>query len=248
MKNTTSVWDTLSAIDVNTHTEKKGNLTYLSWAWAWGIVKSNYPSATYHIYRNPNTNQQWDYQEGVGYMCSTSVTIEKETLEMWLPVMDFRNKSMVNNATTFDINKTLMRCLTKNLAMFGLGHYIYAGEDLPEESIVSASPKKGEKVIFGTPKKTEPIRVSAESTKELTQKGIGFPPGSQLPPLVEKEEKHYEIDLGDHDIFAVLKAINVKKKRGEPWEKILGDMRKKLGITVRIANEIKTMYNEQETK
>jgi|TARA_R110000824_G_scaffold80945_1_gene203329 hypothetical protein len=245
MKNTKSTWDTLSAIDVNDHTEKKGNLTYLSWAWAWGIVKSNYPSATYHIYRNPHTNQQWDYQEGVGYMCSTSVTIEKETLEMWLPVMDFRNKSMVNNATTFDINKTLMRCLTKNLAMFGLGHYIYAGEDLPEESIVSAPPKKEGKVIFGTPKKTEPIRVSAESIKELAKKEIGFPPGSQLPPLVEKD---YTIDLGDHDIFEVLKAISIKKKKGESWEKILGDMYKNLGITIKTANEIKKIYNEQNVK
>jgi len=129
---TTNTWKILSSIDVNKHTLKKGSLTYLSWAWAWGIVKENFPSASYTIYRNPHTNQQWDYQEGVGYMCSTTVTIEKESLEMWLPVMDHRNKSIVNNATTFDINKTLMRCLTKNLAMFGLGHYIYAGEDLPE--------------------------------------------------------------------------------------------------------------------
>ena len=77
----------------------------------------------------------------------TSVTIEGETLEMWLPVMDGANNAMmdapytfttrygekaVNKATMFDINKTIMRCLTKNLAMFGLGHYIYAGEDIPE--------------------------------------------------------------------------------------------------------------------
>ena len=59
--------------------------------------------------------------------------IEDETLEMWLPVMNHRNQSLsVDQANMFDINKTLMRCLTKNLAMFGLGHYIYAGEDLPE--------------------------------------------------------------------------------------------------------------------
>ena len=129
-----TIWEVLSAVDVSNHTEKKGNLTYLSWAWAWAEVKKRFPSATYIIYRNPHTNQQWDYQEGVGYMCSTSVTIKDETLEMWLPVMDFRNKSMLSNATTFDINKTLMRCLTKNLAMFGLGHYIYAGEDLPNSN------------------------------------------------------------------------------------------------------------------
>jgi len=65
-------------------------------------------------------------------MVFTKVITKDETLEMWLPVMDFRNKAMIDNATMFDINKTIMRCLTKNLAMFGLGLYIYAGEDLPE--------------------------------------------------------------------------------------------------------------------
>ena len=93
-------------------------------------------------------------------MCHTSVTIEGETLEMWLPVMDGKNKSMkkykytyptrygekeVEPATTFDINKTIMRCLVKNLAMFGLGIYIYAGEDLPvveEETPVKATTTK----------------------------------------------------------------------------------------------------------
>jgi hypothetical protein len=87
-------------------------------------------------------------------MCHTSVTIEGQTLEMWLPVMDGKNKSMkkkpysyptkygdkqVDAATTFDINKTLMRCLVKNLAMFGLGIYIYAGEDLPDTQVVEQS-------------------------------------------------------------------------------------------------------------
>jgi len=151
-----TTWEVLSAVDVSQHTEKKGNLTYLSWAWAWAEVKKRFPSATYTIYRNPHTNQQWDYQEGVGYMCSTSVTIKEETLEMWLPVMDFRNKSMLSNATTFDINKTLMRCLTKNLAMFGLGHYIYAGEDLPNSSadnLTTAPPVVKKKAVATKPSK-----------------------------------------------------------------------------------------------
>ena len=148
-----TIWGVLSAVDVSSHTEKKGNLTYLSWAWAWAEVKKRFPSATYTIYRNPHNNQQWDYQEGVGYMCSTSVTIKGESLEMWLPVMDFRNKSMLSNATTFDINKTIMRCLTKNLAMFGLGHYIYAGEDLPNSSAYNLVDKPTIVKKKATPKK-----------------------------------------------------------------------------------------------
>lgn len=156
-----TIWEVLSAVDVSSNTEKKGNLTYLSWAWAWAEVKKRFPSATYVIYRNPHTNQQWDYQEGVGYMCSTSVTIQEETLEMWLPVMDYKNKSMISNATTFDINKTIMRCLTKNLAMFGLGHYIYAGEDLPNsqaDNLVSSPPLVKKKAV-----------VKKKTKKEMTE-------------------------------------------------------------------------------
>lgn len=142
-----SVFETLSAINVNDKVEKKSNLSYLSWAWAWDIVKKQYPDASYEVLRDPQTDKPWFFDPALGYMTMTKVTIEGETLEMWLPVMDGANNAMmdtpytfstrygekqVNKATMFDINKTIMRCLTKNLAMFGLGHYIYAGEDLPE--------------------------------------------------------------------------------------------------------------------
>lgn len=135
-----SVFERLSAINVNEHVEKKKDLTYLSWAWAWAVTKRECPDATYKILPT-------EYDDALGFMVHTEVTIEGETLGMWLPVMDGANKSMlktsytystrygdkqVDAATTFDINKTLMRCLVKNLAMFGLGIYIYAGEDLPE--------------------------------------------------------------------------------------------------------------------
>jgi hypothetical protein len=147
MKSEKSVFERLSAINVNDHVEKKDNLTYLSWAWAWSVTKKECPDASYTILPT-------DYDDDLGFMCHTSVTIEGQTLEMWLPVMDGKNKSMkkkaysyatkygdkqVDAATTFDINKTLMRCLVKNLAMFGLGIYIYAGEDLPDTQVVEQS-------------------------------------------------------------------------------------------------------------
>lgn len=143
-----TVFERLSAINVNEHVEKKDNLTYLSWAWAWSEVKKACPDASYKIGAT-------EYDEVLGFMCHTTVTIEGETLEMWLPVMDGKNKSMkkypyeyttkwgnklVDSATTFDINKTIMRCLVKNLAMFGLGIYIYAGEDLPEVEANNVAP------------------------------------------------------------------------------------------------------------
>ena len=134
-----TTFEMISKINVNKFVEKKKGLTYLSWAYAWSEVKSNCPDATYEI-------GETEYDEALGFMCHTSVTIDGETLPMWLPVMDGANKSMkkqaykfttrygekdVAAATTFDINKTIMRCLVKNLAMFGLGIYIFAGDDIP---------------------------------------------------------------------------------------------------------------------
>jgi len=84
--------------------------------------------------RDPQTDKPYFTDTDLGIMVMTSVTIDTQTLEMWLPVLDYRNKAIsIDKATMFDVNTSLMRCLTKNLAMFGLGHYIYAGEDIPQE-------------------------------------------------------------------------------------------------------------------
>lgn len=144
MKKEKTTFETLSAINVNDKVEKKNNLTYLSWAWAWGIVKTYYPDASYMV--TEYDGRPYLYDPDLGYMVSTCVTINNETIPMHLPVMDNSNKAMKDrpydyktrygvktceSATMFDINTAIMRCLVKNLAMFGLGHYIYAGEDLP---------------------------------------------------------------------------------------------------------------------
>ena len=138
----------LYQVNVNAYTEEKNGLTYLTWSYAWAEVKKRYPNATYEIEKFEN-NLPYVYDENTGYMVFTKVTIENLTYEMWLPVMDSANKTMKNepytydtkfkkglrveSATMFDINKTIMRCLVKNLAMFGLGLYIYSGEDLPTQ-------------------------------------------------------------------------------------------------------------------
>ena len=143
----------LYSLNVNENVEKKEGLSYLSWSWAVAEILKKYPNMTYEILRFDN-NLPYTYDEKTGYMVFTKVTIEGITREMWLPVMDSKNKTMLDHeytydvknwktgeivektvapATMFDINKTIMRCLTKNFAMFGLGLYIYAGEDLPEE-------------------------------------------------------------------------------------------------------------------
>ena len=146
------------AINVNDRTEKKGNLTYLSWAWAWAEFKKCYPDATYTIWRDDG-GLPYVHDPGTGYMVYTSVTAGGITHEMWLPVMDARNRAMLE-CTMFDVNKTIMRCLTKNLAMFGLGLYIYAGEDLPDT----------EKKPAGEPTLNPEQRAAV--LRELTRTGI----------------------------------------------------------------------------
>lgn len=125
-----SKFEDVAKVNVNEHTEKKGNLTYLSWAWAWAEFKKLYPDASYEVVKF-GEGKPYYCDEKTGYMCYTKVKADGIEHEMWLPVMDSRNKAMLQ-PTMFDINKTIMRCLTKNLAMFGLGLYIYAGEDLPQ--------------------------------------------------------------------------------------------------------------------
>ena len=117
------------AINVNDKTEKKGSLTYLSWPFAWAEFKKAYPDATYDV--NEFDGNFCSGNEKMGYMVQTHVTAGDQTYELWLPVMDMRNNTILQPRMT-EINKAIMRCLTKNLAMFGLGLYIYAGEDLPE--------------------------------------------------------------------------------------------------------------------
>lgn len=163
----------LFAINCNEKTEKKNNgsteLTYLSWCYAWSEVKKLYPNARYEILKFGENKLPYVFDEKTGYMVFTRVEIEDIEHEMWLPVMDSANKAMkdkpytykvkkynsntkkyelvekeVQPATMFDINKTIMRCLTKNLAMFGLGLYIYAGEDLPE-NVDNEEPKNSAK-------------------------------------------------------------------------------------------------------
>jgi hypothetical protein len=144
----------LYEIDVNHKTESKNKLKYLSWAFAWAEFKKINPSATYTV--DQYDGKPYLYDEHLGYLVSTMVTVDGETLPMSLPVMDGANNAMkavrysykvkewvnrkatgnfidkfVEPATMFDVNKTMMRCLVKNMAMFGLGLYIYAGEDIP---------------------------------------------------------------------------------------------------------------------
>lgn len=129
----TNYFEELNNINCADKIEKKNGLSYLAWAFAWGELKKKHPSATYTIYENANG---WCYHtDGKTGWVKTGVTIDGLEHIEYLPIMDFKNKSIpLDNITSFDVNKAIQRSLTKAVARHGLGLYIYAGEDLPEEN------------------------------------------------------------------------------------------------------------------
>ena len=174
-----SVFQTLNAVNCNDKTEKKNGLTYLSWPFAWGEVKKRYPDASYTIYENADG---WNYfTDGRTCWVKTGVTIEGLEHIEYLPVMDYRNASIpLDKVTSFDVNKAIQRSLTKAAARHGLGLYIYAGEDLPEDA-----PKEEEK------KAAKPVcpsdiwwrLVKAEAQGKKTKEG--------LTPLQYLQQNYY---------------------------------------------------------
>lgn len=125
-------FEILNSINVSDKTEQKNGLTYLSWAWAWGEVKKLHPTANYKIYETEEGCIYWT--DGKTAWVKTGVTINEIEHIEYLPVMDYKNKSIpVDSITSFDVNKAIQRSLTKAVARHGLGLYIYAGEDLPED-------------------------------------------------------------------------------------------------------------------
>jgi len=152
-----SIFSKLSSVDIKSKIKKKQSLSYISWADAWKEVCKIYPDAEYKIIKNENNLPFFKSDEG--YIVFTEITINNITHEMWLPVMDGANKSMksekysyevkdweqskkagkdimktkfVESATMFDINKSIMRCLVKNIAVFGLGLSLYNKDDMQD--------------------------------------------------------------------------------------------------------------------
>lgn len=141
----------LNEINVNDKTEEKNGLTYLSWAYAWGEVKKIHPDANFKVYERENGCIYWT--DGKTCWVKTGVTINGIEHIEYLPVMDFRNKSIpVEAITSTDVNKAIQRSLTKAVARHGLGLYIYAGEDLPESEKEEKS-EKFKKELFALAKK-----------------------------------------------------------------------------------------------
>lgn len=252
-------FEELSKISVNGHTEDKNGLTYLSWTWAWSEIKKIYPEATYTIKKFEN-NLPYVYDENTGYMVFTEMTINDLTYEMWLPVMDGNNKAMLNHeytyqvkeykdgawtgnytnkkvekATMFDVNKTIMRCLVKNIAMFGLGIYIYAGEDYPEGYEISKEEAEQKVITFGKYKGKTLKQIIEEEKNEnylywlidsdMASEGLKMACSVLVKPITEEdlnnENKRNEllmqfqdlIEKTNTDLDKILKNYNVEEEK-----------------------------------
>ena len=160
------MFEALSALDLSSLVEKRENLTYLSWANCFSVLKQIYPLATYRVIKNPVTGLPFFTDSAVGIFVYTEVEIEGITTECFLPVLVIKNKAMklepytyqiwdnykksyvdktVNAATSFDINRTIWRALVKNVALAtGIGLYIYQGEDVPSlgDDTTSSAPQQ----------------------------------------------------------------------------------------------------------
>ena len=162
------VWETLSKVDCSEHIEKKMNLSYLSWAWAWGVLMEHYADAqlTFQAF----TDQDGIMRDAMFYpdgSASVHVTVSIGDLarSMWLPVMDYKNNA-ISNPSARQISDAKMRCLVKAIALFGLGHYIYAGEDLPIQDKKETKENSGSADAFNNENKSPTSDESAESNKQ----------------------------------------------------------------------------------
>ena len=194
----------LNDINVNEKTEKKNDLTYLSWAWAWGEVKKLYPDSTYTIYEN--ANGYFYHTDGKTCWVKTGVTVNGIEHIEYLPVMDFRNKSIpAESVTSYDVNKAIQRSLTKAVARHGLGLYIYAGEDLPEEEAKIAEEKK---------KKQEEANNQKATAEQIAEIVNLFNDEKALNAML----KYFGVNAVDE--LTVLKANTAIERRKETLKKM----------------------------
>ncbi len=203
------VWETLSSIDCSKHVKDKGDFTYLSWVWAWGILMENYPEST--------IERSVPIYFGETVETHVTVTVKRGDATivraMWLPVMNFHNKAVIQPDSR-EISDTYMRCLVKCIALHGLGHYIYAGEDIPREE--DAQPvhrfKTGEKekIISNVL-----AAIEADSFEMLERAfGEGY---DDLDPSI-KSKIHFLFDSPTRKLIKQIQAEGEKKVRDQAEE------------------------------
>ena len=199
-----SVWKSLSEKDLSNRIETKDyvsskgkpySLSYISWSWAWGELKNSYPDASYEVHDNIT------YPDNTVEV-RVSVTIKGQTHMMWLPVMDYKNDAK-KNPTSKDISDSRMRCLAKAIAMHGLGHYVYAGEDVPEGN--AETPQNEGK---------------AEEVDDPIQKATPTPPPPTEPPTkvdLDKVKKEGDWSMLTDAFHELINAHESKDTLAKLW-------------------------------
>lgn len=174
----------LNAINVSDKIEKKNGLSYLSWAYAWGELKKLHPDANYTIYENKDG---WNYfTDGKTCWVKTGVSVNGLEHIEYLPVMDFKNKSIpLDSITSFEVNKTIQRSLTKAVARHGLGLYVYAGEDLPEDNKVAVVEKPN--LQQSTLNALELFSIDINELAKYLKKGVGELTDEEVMANVERK-------------------------------------------------------------
>lgn len=194
-----SVWETLSAIDVNDKTKEKGGMTYLSWAWAWGALKDHYPEATFK--KHIHDGMAYIKDEKGNAFVEVTVTVEGISATELYPVTDYKNNA-ISNPDAFQVNTALQRALVKAIAYHGLGHYIYAGEDLPQiDGEAPQSEEKAEEVV-------DPIQ-EATSTP---------PPPTEPPTEVDLDKVKEDWSMLTDAFYELINAHESPDTLAKLWE------------------------------
>lgn len=237
-----SIFETLNNINVNDRTEKKGKLTYLSWAWAWGEVKKMYPAATFTIYERETEFGPVNYfTDGRTCWVKTGLTIEGLEHIEELPVMDYNNRSItLDKVTSTDVNKSIQRSLTKAAARHGLGLYIYAGEDLPEaeQGKAEAEPKVKldlEAVPFEKVERPAPKPAKVTQAAKLPEKKPD-PAGNYIMNVINDIQEKLDLQTYDDAKSVFMKWVNALIEAGilgpVDWKKITMDEAKNIADAV----------------
>jgi len=228
-------FDALYNMNLGDKVEKKDNLSYLTWSEAWKAFREVYPSATFRVITNPDTNLPYFMDPQLGIMVFTEVTADEQTQQCFLPVLNSSMKPMrlepynyqvwdkKNNrqiertceaANMFDINKTIMRCLVKNLALYGLGLKLYQGEDIPSESSDDAATNAAEQKKTTTTRRTKATPVPAPQPQDrfsVIKNAIASVPNTDA--LLDLYFQHKNEVDGNESILAMFKSRKQELKQ-----------------------------------
>lgn len=176
-----TIFEQLNKINVSDKTDKKGKFTYLSWCWAWGELKKVASDSTVKVYHDENTNLPY-FSSSAGVIVKVGVTVNGLEHISYLPCMDFSNKAKpAEKVCMMDVNKAIQRATVKAIGLHGLGLYIYAGEDLPEEEAKKASPVKAKDPKVAATKEAAPKK-TGNSFRTSSK------PAAAKAPVQEEEE------------------------------------------------------------